>query len=553
MSVCRQGLRLVSLTMAALVLGLAATTSADTIYVCWDGSGDYLTIQEGITAAADGDEVVVCDGTYTGPLNKNLDFAGKAITVRSENGPENCVIDCENDGRGFHFHSGETTAAVLDGLTVQNGFVVEANGGGILCEASSPTIRNCTFNGSTATGSTQSSGNGGGISCLGLASRPTIEDCSFNGNTAANNGGGVCCGLFSSPNLTDCMFGNNSAALGGGMTNTNQSSPTVTDCTFSGNLATFGGGMSNRLNSNPVILNCAFSGNSAGDGGGMANSNQSNPTVINCTFGGNTADSDGGGIHNLETANPTLINSTFSVNAAGNRGGGIANFDSNPELVNCTFSGNTALTGGGIRDENGGLVVVNCILWGNAPSQISAFLPQAVTVTYCDVQGGWHGGGGEGNIDADPLFVDPDGPDDDPETWEDNDYHISPRSPCIDAADNEAVPADEFDLDEDGDTDEPLPFDLDGNPRFVDDPDTDDTGHGTKPIVDMGAYEYQPCVGDLDGDGITSHSDLGILLGDWGCVGSEPEDCPGDLDGDFDTDHADLGILLADWGCGVQP
>jgi hypothetical protein len=59
------------------------------------------------------------------------------------------------------------------------------------------------------------------------------------------------------------------------------------------------------------------------------------------------------------------------------------------------------------------------------------------------------------------------------------------------------------------------------------------------------------CPGDLDGDGDTDHSDLGILLADWGCVGSGPEDCPGDLDGDFDTDHSDLGILLADWGCGL--
>jgi len=61
----------------------------------------------------------------------------------------------------------------------------------------------------------------------------------------------------------------------------------------------------------------------------------------------------------------------------------------------------------------------------------------------------------------------------------------------------------------------------------------------------------QFCPGDLDGDGDTDHSDLGILLADWGCVGSGPEDCPGDLDGDFDTDHSDLGILLADWGCGA--
>ncbi|HUU94988.1 MAG TPA: M43 family zinc metalloprotease [Phycisphaerae bacterium] len=58
-----------------------------------------------------------------------------------------------------------------------------------------------------------------------------------------------------------------------------------------------------------------------------------------------------------------------------------------------------------------------------------------------------------------------------------------------------------------------------------------------------------PCPGDLDADWDTDHADLGILLSDWGCVGSAPGDCPGDLDGDFDTDHADLGILLADWGC----
>jgi len=56
----------------------------------------------------------------------------------------------------------------------------------------------------------------------------------------------------------------------------------------------------------------------------------------------------------------------------------------------------------------------------------------------------------------------------------------------------------------------------------------------------------EPCIGDLDGDGSTGQSDLGILLGDWGCEGS---DCVGDLDGDGTTGQADLGILLSDWGC----
>jgi hypothetical protein len=56
-----------------------------------------------------------------------------------------------------------------------------------------------------------------------------------------------------------------------------------------------------------------------------------------------------------------------------------------------------------------------------------------------------------------------------------------------------------------------------------------------------------PCIGDLDGDGDTDQSDLGILLADWGCTSG----CVGDLDGDDDTDQSDLGILLADWGCGT--
>ncbi|GAG52444.1 unnamed protein product, partial [marine sediment metagenome] len=95
--------------LAAPLLALAsAAAEADTIYVCWHGSGQYLTIQEGIDAAKPGDEVVVCDGVYTGPGNKNLDFHDKAITVRSENGPDKCNIDCEDDGRAFHFRNTET-------------------------------------------------------------------------------------------------------------------------------------------------------------------------------------------------------------------------------------------------------------------------------------------------------------------------------------------------------------------------------------------------------------------------------------------------------------
>jgi hypothetical protein len=51
------------------------------------------------------------------------------------------------------------------------------------------------------------------------------------------------------------------------------------------------------------------------------------------------------------------------------------------------------------------------------------------------------------------------------------------------------------------------------------------------------------CPGDLDGDGDTDQSDLGLLLASYDLNGG------GDLDGDGDTDQSDLGILLADYGC----
>jgi hypothetical protein len=98
----------------------------------------FPTIQQGIDHASTGDTVLVADGTFTGEGNKNLDFKGKAITVVSQNGPEKCVIDCEGEGRGFSFHSGEGSDSVLSGFTIKNGNRQRA--GGISCENSSPEI-----------------------------------------------------------------------------------------------------------------------------------------------------------------------------------------------------------------------------------------------------------------------------------------------------------------------------------------------------------------------------------------------------------------------------
>jgi hypothetical protein len=96
---------------------------------------------------------------------------------------------------------------------------------------------------------------------------------------------------------------------------------------------------------------------------------------------------------------------------------------------------------------------------------------------------------GPGNLSVDPLFADPDGADNNPATFGDNDYTLAIASPCIDAGDNNLIAADFLDIDGDGNVSEPTPLDLLLNPRRVDVPSAPITGNGTSPLVDIGSYE----------------------------------------------------------------
>ncbi len=114
---------------------------------------NYPTIQAAIDDCNDGDTVLVAPGTYTGDGNRDIDFKGKAITVKSENGPETCIIDCNGTPdeyhRGFVFYYGEDANSVLQGFTVTNGYI-KGNGGAILCQMSSPSILRCIISENTA-------------------------------------------------------------------------------------------------------------------------------------------------------------------------------------------------------------------------------------------------------------------------------------------------------------------------------------------------------------------------------------------------------------------
>ena len=149
-------------------------------------------------------------------------------------------------------------------------------------------------------------------------------------------------------------------------------------------------------------------------------------------------------------------------------------------MTNCTFVGNRAigLRGGGIfNDAGAGARLANCVLWNNRDvegvDETAQIHPAdgSSLVNYTCVEGlDEFNSLGTGNIGDDPLFVDA----------TDDDFRLASGSPCIDAADNSAVPSDLTDLDDDSDLSEVVPFDLNDGTRFLDDPTNDpDSGTGT--------------------------------------------------------------------------
>ena len=94
-------MRALAATMTLLLVLSAALTHAATITVDWAGSGDHLTIQEGLDAAAGGDTVLVLPGIYTGVSNRELDFGGRGIALRSSSGAQSTIIDCGEQDRAF--------------------------------------------------------------------------------------------------------------------------------------------------------------------------------------------------------------------------------------------------------------------------------------------------------------------------------------------------------------------------------------------------------------------------------------------------------------------
>ncbi len=349
-----------------------------------DVPSEYSTIQAAIDDT-DNDNittVLVDDGTYM----ENINFGGRAITVKSVNGSSLTAIDGGSNGSVAIFNSGETSSSVLDGFTIQNGGGVMW-GGGIFIDNSSPLIRNCYFTSNSV------SAHGAGIYMSGSSS--TVENCTFSNNSAIMDG--VIYINSSAAVITNCIFTNNSVRYGGGIyvrdsgSTVNISDTSISDNTAKAGTTGFGGGLCIN-NSTVAITNINISGNSAYQfGGGVYITGSSNVTISgNSVINGNSTDTlDGGGIY----VNGSILNITGGTvnNNIGRNGSGICLVSSSSAVITgVAIKGNsntiaTNGSGGGIIITNSTATIDKSIMTGNSNVQYGGGLYIADTTSAVEI------------------------------------------------------------------------------------------------------------------------------------------------------------------------
>jgi len=326
-----------------------AIAAGATIYVDATRNGDgsswanaYKYLQDALSVATNGDEILVAEGTY--------------IPDRSLANPGGS----RNRAATFHLKTG---------VGIYGGFPI----GGSLWEDREPetykTILSGDLNGDDV-GFTNNGDNSFHVArALGTDATAVLDGFII---TAGNADGGG-------------MDGD-----GGGMSNY-QSNSTISHCTFTGNFTKKRGGAMANKQCNLAVANCIFYGNLADNAGGAIFNQNSDPTIINCIFIDNSATIFGGGIHNCSASSETLVNCTFTGNTAGDYGGGISNDLSDSTIGNCILWNNTAPNGSQLSLQTGSSLSVSYSCLQGSLSAIYEDGSSSIT---------W----GLGNIADNPLF-----------------------------------------------------------------------------------------------------------------------------------------------------
>ena len=333
----------------------------------------YDAIQEAVDIIDVNDVILVQTGTYC----ENLVFPGIDFVLTSSNPQDdtvvsNTIIDGNDLGRVITFAGTESPQCLLIGLTIYNGFYVISSsmddiGGGIFGNHTTATISNCVISENYA----QDAG-GGVAECDGL-----IENCLIDNNGSGGAGAIYnCAGVIKNCTITNNHSYNPGGVIqgsaGGAITSSNAS---IESCIISHNVS--------RRDS--TIVYC-------------------HGPIFNCIISGNS----------ILTYDGYLTSS----------GAGISNCNGN--IRNCTITGNRAANRPGIVLCSG--VVENCIIVANIAND-----PDVSQVANCPKISFscFKDGSGNGNFDADPLFVQNGHWDDNftpwdsgDDIWTEGDYHL---------------------------------------------------------------------------------------------------------------------------------
>jgi parallel beta-helix repeat protein/predicted outer membrane repeat protein len=439
-----------------IVLGSLFLTTGDTTYISQtvidgDESGSVVRFTDGENSTAIISGFTLTNGRGGIYCNNSSPTMSNNIIMRNHSNSNGGGIAC------FDYSSPDITNNTISQNTAN------LTGGGIYCQDSDPFIYDNTIDSNTAlnagggiccnNSSPRIENNilvenhaennyGGGIACF-TSSNPEIIGNTINLNTTNSEGGGICC--YSSNPIIDnnIIDGNIALGQGGGIfaqgceitarqneiyNNTGSdgggiavrsSIAELQDNIIRENTAVNGGGI-HCNNSDAIIIDNIITENTAHHGGAGVDNFGGVVALLGCIISANNAGDYGGGISN-DMCSPIIANCVITNNTASGAGGGISNYTySEAVLLNCTFSNNSADYGGAIWNGGSTPSLVNCILWGDSPDEHSG---SESNITYSNIQGGWEG---EGNIDCDPLFCDP----------EDGNYYLAENSCCAGAGEN---------------------------------------------------------------------------------------------------------------------